>query len=82
MLGFSIEHRVIPILVKESPEAFIDAPFLGLGVASFLAQLHILGGFNLVVVHHSWLVKTSRDLIFKHSNSSGVEGMAPRWVNV
>jgi hypothetical protein len=52
MLGFLVEHSVIPILVKESPEALIGAPFLGLGVASFLVQLHNLGGLNLVVVHH------------------------------
>jgi hypothetical protein len=47
MLGFLVEHCVISILVKESPEALIGALFLGLGVASFLAQL-----YNLVVVHH------------------------------
>jgi hypothetical protein len=36
-LGFSVEHYVIPILVKESLKVLIGAPFLGLGVASFLA---------------------------------------------
>jgi hypothetical protein len=51
-LGFPVEHCVTPILMKESLEALIDAPFLGLGVASFLAQLHNLGGLKLVVVHH------------------------------
>jgi hypothetical protein len=51
-LGFLVEHCIIPILVKESLEALIGAPFLGLGVASFLAQLHNLGGLKLVVVHH------------------------------
>jgi hypothetical protein len=48
MLGFLVEHCVIPILVKETPEALIGAPFLGLGVASFLGQQHNLGGLTLL----------------------------------
>jgi hypothetical protein len=41
-LGFPVEHCVIPILMKEGPEALIGAPFLDLCVASFLALFHNL----------------------------------------
>jgi hypothetical protein len=51
-LGFPVEHCVIPILMKEGPEALIGAPFLDLCVASFLALLHNPAGVKLVVVHH------------------------------
>jgi hypothetical protein len=51
-LGLSVEHCVISILVKESLEALIGAPFLGLGVASFLMHLSYPCDVNLVVVHH------------------------------
>jgi hypothetical protein len=42
-LGLSSEHYIIPILVKESPEVLIGAPFLGLGVANFLTHFCNLG---------------------------------------
>jgi hypothetical protein len=52
MLGLSVEHCVIPIRVKESPEALISAPFFGLGVASFLTHLSYPCGLDLAVIHH------------------------------
>jgi hypothetical protein len=55
-LGLSVEHYVIPILMKKGPEALIGAPFFGLDVARFLAHLHNLGGLNLVLVYHYLIV--------------------------
>jgi hypothetical protein len=78
MLGFSVEHNVIPILMKESLETLICAPFLRLGVASFLVQLHNFGGLNIVVVHHCLVGEDFCESHLKALKSSGVEGVAPR----
>jgi hypothetical protein len=47
-----VEYRVVPILLKESPEMLVGAPFFGWVVALFLTERDYGPWIHLVVVDH------------------------------
>jgi hypothetical protein len=48
-----VEHSVVLVLLKESSEMLISAPFLGRVVAYFLMECDNVPWIKLVVVDHS-----------------------------
>jgi hypothetical protein len=51
-LSLPVEHRVVPVLLKESLEMLVGAPFFGRAITCFLTKRDYGPWIHLVVVDH------------------------------
>jgi hypothetical protein len=65
--SLSVEHRVVPILLKESLGTLIGAPFHGRVITCLLIECDDVPWIHSVVVDHFLVGVSYRGLIFKHS---------------